>query len=148
VSPEAIELIKKMMNYDQKKRITAIEALSDPWILNNKVKEKVSSNDLQTVMGNLKSFKKGSSMHKAVLAYMAGQALSKEKEANLRKVFESIDTNHDGQLSISELVKGYSDIYGGNREAAEEEVKKFTKIVDSNKSGSIDYNGNTIIFIS
>lgn len=141
MSPEAIDLIKRMMSYDPTKRISATQALSDPWILKFTKKGKASSECVLSSMQNLKSFKTTSAMHKAVLSYMVTHAISKEEENKLRVAFEALDTNRDGKLSKEEVMKGLLLIYEGNTMLAESEADRIMKRIDINKNGSIDYNG-------
>lgn len=152
VSKEAIALIKKLMAYNPKERITAAEALHDPWIVTNSENKIMATQDLKDCVENLKSFKAINSMQKAVLTYMASRVITKEEEKKLRDIFTLLDKNGDGQLSQEEMIEGYKLLCGGSEELAKKEVKKTMKNIDINKNGTIDYNGkikrmNTLEFL-
>jgi len=130
-----------MLVYDQKNRMTAKQALSDEWILSNTEKGSIRSEDIQLSLDQLKLFGARSSLHKAVLIFMAGRLISKKKEKKLRAIFQAIDTNNDGQLTKQELMEAFSKFYDGNSQAAEQEVDRIMRRVDCNKNGIIDYKG-------
>jgi calcium-dependent protein kinase len=134
-------LIKKMMALDPKSRLTADQALRDPWIIKYTQKERVSPDHMQPVLHNLKMFKAHSVMHKAVLTYTAARVISKEDEKKLREAFEALDVNHDGQLSPEELLEGFQVLYNGDQVMARKEAVQVMQRADLNKNGSIDYNG-------
>jgi len=143
ISLEAINLIKKLMTYNPNHRISATDALQDPWIVNNSKKfdSTASSTEFVSCVENLKSFKANSSFQKAILSYLAGHVISKDEEKRLRDIFTMLDKNGDGQLSEQEIIEGYKALCGGNEEVALEEAKKIMENIDINKNGSIDYNG-------
>ena len=141
MSPDALHFVQKMLTYDPKQRISAEQALKDPWILRCTEKGKVNPGDVLDTMKNLKTFKANSLMHKAVLSYMVSYVMSKEEEKKLREIFDVLDTNHDGQLSQEELLVAFKILFEGDIFAARDEVAKVMKRIDLNKNGTIDYNG-------
>jgi calcium-dependent protein kinase len=57
ISDSAKDLIQKMMAFNETERLTANEALSHPWIVENKTNEDVVSQPLmEKALQNLKSF--------------------------------------------------------------------------------------------
>jgi calcium-dependent protein kinase len=134
-------LIRRMMTFEPAKRLTAEQALADVWISKNAQKGTVQIEELQDSLQQLQAFKTQSTLHKAVLTYMAAHLISVQGEAKARELFETFDINHDGQLSRDELLECYQTIYAGDLELARREVDKTLKNVDLNKNGTIDYNG-------
>ncbi len=57
VTPESKRLIQKMLEYDPAKRISAEEALNDPWFERVLGAEKTDVNLSQKVLTNLKTFR-------------------------------------------------------------------------------------------
>ncbi len=53
-------------------------------------------------------------------------------------MFKKLDADNDGQLSKSELLKGFTKQLG-NKKEAEEQVNKIFLMVDQDDNGCIDY---------
>ena len=138
VSPEAKALVKKMINPNPLKRITAEQALNDSWIKIYTESTKMDLPNMIDSISNLKSFQAKSGLQKAVVSYMSEHFISLEQEKKARESFEALDKNKDGQLSRAELIEGYKVIYG-NEEEAKIEVDKIMLQLDINKNGTIDY---------
>ena len=146
VSDKALDLLKKLLTYDPKERITAEAALTDKWFMKLKATKTMDNEHLLKCLQNLKKFQVESVMKKAALSYMAARVLSKKREKKLRNVFESLDQGHRGILSFEDLQEGYISLSNGDRCLANEESKKVIENIDVNKNGSIDYNGNSHLF--
>ena len=56
ISREAVDLIKKMLTYDPKQRISAEQAINHAWIL-KKVKEPIDKKSTLAALTNLKGFR-------------------------------------------------------------------------------------------
>ncbi|CAD8079716.1 unnamed protein product [Paramecium primaurelia] len=137
VSKEAKDFIRKLLQLDPSKRLSAHQALSDPWI-------KKFSNPLEfdkplmtKVLTNMKKFTAQQKLQEAVFKFIVNQLATKEEKAELLKTFQCLDTNQDGKLSKEELLAGYSKIM--KPVEAAEEVNRIFQQVDKNNSGSIDY---------
>jgi len=97
-------LIKRLLTYLPKNRITASEALQHPWFHTSK--QNIQSNEATNIIGNLKNFRASQKLQHAALMFMASQLLSKEDTKEMQRIFKSFDLNHDGKLSREELIKG------------------------------------------
>jgi calcium-dependent protein kinase len=139
----AMAFVKKLMTPNPHMRISIQEALNDPWIVKNAKIATPSPAAVLKSLGELKLFKAHSSIHKAVLAYMVGHTLSRDKERELREVFKMMDKNNDGQLSKEELMQAYMQAFNGDAECADKEVDRLMRTVDLNKNGMIEYNGTS-----
>lgn len=82
-------------------RITAEEALNHAWIKNV---EMHSDAPIILNIESLKRFTKQNKLKKAVLTCLAQRCSDKEIE-DLRKLFESIDTDGSGTISVDEMKK-------------------------------------------
>eukprot|EP00826_Nyctotherus_ovalis_P025736 TRINITY_DN1998_c0_g1_i20.p1 TRINITY_DN1998_c0_g1~~TRINITY_DN1998_c0_g1_i20.p1 ORF type:complete len:265 (-),score=86.99 TRINITY_DN1998_c0_g1_i20:167-961(-) len=140
ISKTSIALLKKMLTYDPKKRITAESALRDPWFAMYDKKKNTNSMQMLECIKSLRAFRVTSTMQKAVLSYMASHIISKEEEKKLREIFTALDQKHNGYLTIEELAKGYLLLFKGDLEAAKAEAKQTMKRLDINGNGTIDYN--------
>lgn len=144
VSKPGIALIRKMLKYLPNSRISAKDALNDPWIKHYEEQKPTDKVAMLEGVESLRSFKVTSVMQKAVLSYIAGHAMNKEEERKLRAIFISIDKDKNGLLSLEELVEGYMLLFKGDLKAAKEEAKITMDKIDTNKNGTIDYNGTCI----
>ncbi|KAL4488264.1 hypothetical protein ABPG73_001675 [Tetrahymena malaccensis] len=140
VSKEAKEFICKMLEKDPKKRISAYDALNDPWIQKYSEKTNCDMPTLVTSLNNMRNFRAEKKLQEATLMFFVNHLATKEEKNELLKIFQALDTNRDGRLSREELINGYRKILNqGQEEIAEEEVNRIMNAVDTNHSGSIDY---------
>lgn len=137
ISDDAKNLIKQMLNVDPKKRISAFEALNNPWITKYATVEK--DNPSHTLsLKNLQSFKMKNQLQQAAMAYIGNYLQSQEKIDQLKKIFSDFDKNGDGVLDKEELIEGYIKL-GNSREEAEAAVDEILEKIDINNNGTIDY---------
>lgn len=134
VSNEAKNLIRKMLTYNPKERISALEALNDSWIQKNAPQNILNVKVLQ----NLSSFHAKNKLKQAILSFIATQVVTQQDKDDLQKAFKALDKDSDGKLTRDELIEGYLKLYN-NRTLAEEEVDKIIVQVDHNMSGNIDF---------
>jgi len=139
VSDDAKKFIKRMMEIDQSKRITAAEALADPWFKKVMEKEDVDRPLAMQNLQNLKNFGFESKLQEATWVFLVSYFATKEEKEKLLETFKAIDADHDGQLTREELKQGYIKIMGMSNEMAEEEADRIMRTIDTNHSGSIDY---------
>ncbi|CAM9203843.1 unnamed protein product [Ectocarpus sp. 12 AP-2014] len=105
VSDEAKDLIRKLLVKDPTARLTASQALVHPWF------EKVMSGDAaaQTLRDSalrlnhrLRRFSGANALKKIALNVIA-EDVGDADEGHLRKVFNSLDLNGDGEITVDEL---------------------------------------------
>ena len=137
ITDTAKDLVKKMLTYDPKKRISALEVLKHNWF--NEFKEK-KINDKQiakSALDNMKHFKRNKQFEQATISFIVNQLITKEERAELMKQFTEWDKNGDGVLSKEEILEGYNNAYGS---VDPDEVDNMIKSVDLDGNGVIDYN--------
>ncbi|CAK84516.1 unnamed protein product (macronuclear) [Paramecium tetraurelia] len=139
ISYEAKLLIKKMLERDPKKRISAEQAQRDPWITTYVKKTEMNLPQLTKVLNNLRNFRVEKKFQEAALTFMVNQMTTSQEKQELLQQFQALDLNGDGRLSKEELVIGYSKVMSYTD--AELEVTKLMKYIDQDKNGSIDYSG-------
>ncbi|GMI81629.1 calcium-dependent protein kinase 17 [Hibiscus trionum] len=133
ISPQAKELVKKMLNMDPKQRLTAVQVLSHPWI-----KEDGEAPDTpldNAVMSRLKQFKAMNNFKKVALRVIAG-CLSEEEIMGLKEMFKGMDTDNSGTITLEELKQGLSK---QGTKLTEYEVQQLMEAADADGSGTIDY---------
>ncbi|CAD8181434.1 unnamed protein product [Paramecium pentaurelia] len=134
ISEEAKNLIIKMLQVNPNQRISAKQALHDPWIDKHNLNEKVN----QIVLQNLQKFQAKSIFTQAVLSYIACQMTSQQEQDELVKTFQTLDQDKNGILSKDELIEGYTLVLK-DKDLAIKEVNKILQIVDLNQSGQVDF---------
>jgi len=127
VSNNAKELIKKMICAPEK-RLTAEQVLQHEWM---KVSDKKDS--LAINYNTLKSFVAAERLKKVALVYIATQ-LSGTEIQELAKLFQKLDTNGDGVLSLEEMQTGLRGLANKSKD-----IEEIMKSLDTDKSGEIDY---------
>lgn len=135
ISEEGKNLIRKMLEFQPKQRITALEAVNDDWF-----KKIVGQQDVEissNVLENLRSFNCKSKLQQAVYYFIVNNMATKEEKNDLMKTFKALDTNGDGQLSKDELMKGYHAKNLGD--ITEDDIDAMLGKLDNNQSGVIDY---------
>lgn len=137
VSTQAKDLITKMLEKDPKKRISAVDALNDPWILTFTTKEDIDLPLLADVLSKIQTFRLEKKMQEAALMFMVNFVATKEEKNQLLKQFRALDENNDGKLSREELINGYKKVMSDID--AELQVDSIMKQLDKDGSGSIDY---------
>jgi calcium-dependent protein kinase len=137
VSEEAKNLVKKMIEKDTKKRITALEALQDEWFKINKQKKSGNKLLAKNVLNNMKKFKKNKKFEQATISFIINQLVLKEERKDLEKQFKEWDKNGDGVLSRDEIIEGYKKTYGSVDEG---EIDNMINSIDLDGNGVIDYN--------
>ncbi|KAK1404630.1 Calcium-dependent protein kinase 20 [Heracleum sosnowskyi] len=133
ISDNAKDLVRKMLVRDPKKRLTAHEVLSHPWM---QVDGSVPDKPLDSaVLSRLKQF---SAMHKLkkIAIRIIAESLSEDEIAGLKQMFKMIDTDNSGNITLEELQKGLEKV-GAN--LMESEINDLMVSADLDNSGTIDY---------
>jgi calcium-dependent protein kinase len=137
VSTQARDLITKMLVVDPAQRITAQEAVNHPWIREQSMSKRDSTQIISGSFDDLKSFSSSLKLKQAVCVFIASQLISKDEKQRLTEAFQELDTNGDGRLSRQELLEGLLKSMG--RAEAEVRVDEILASVDTDGSGFIEY---------
>ncbi|MFQ6619780.1 hypothetical protein Gotur_000474 [Gossypium turneri] len=103
VSDNAKDLVRKMLNPDPKKRLTAQEVLEHPWLQHAKKAPNVPLGE--TVKARLKQFSVMNKLKKRALRVIA-EHLSVEEVADIKETFDMMDTKQRGKITLEELKAG------------------------------------------
>lgn len=131
-SPEAKDLISKMLTLDETKRPSAKQALTHKWLS----LEKHNKNSMVSsqAIANFKNFAASQKFKKIALTCVATQLTDKEI-GHLRDTFITLDENGDGTLSLAEIQNGCKK----HNVSLPPDFEKMFHLIDSDKSGVIDY---------
>ncbi|RLM66096.1 calcium-dependent protein kinase 29-like [Panicum miliaceum] len=130
ISESAKDLIRKMLNRDPQKRITVAQALEHPWL-----KDAPDRPIDSAVLSRMKQFKAMNKLKQLALKVIA-ENLSPEEIKGLKQMFNNMDTDKSGTITVEELKEGLTKL---GSKISEAEVQKLMEAVDVDKSGSIDY---------
>lgn len=139
VSKEAKNLIKKLLVKDPSKRMSAEEALKDPWIIKNyTLKEKANKVPIPKIPADtLKKFSSKQKLQQASIAFLVHQMSSNEMVKNLRSIFKQLDVSGDGRLSHQELKDGYKQYFADS--LSEQEFDELINRLDGDNNGYVEY---------
>lgn len=111
ISEPCKNFIRKILVKDPRNRMGLEQMLNDPWI-RERAKERGPEVKLaRKAFKKLLKFRCANKLQMSILAFFTHQSITNEKIKELRKIFEQIDKNQDGQLSKSELSEALI-IYG------------------------------------
>ncbi|XP_016457690.1 calcium-dependent protein kinase 32 [Nicotiana tabacum] len=133
VSDNAKDLVKKMLNPDPSKRLTAQEVLDHPWIQNAKRAPNVSLGE--TVKARLKQFSMMNKLKKRALRVIA-EHLSVEEVAGIKEGFKLMDIGNKGKIDMNELKVGLQKL---GHQVPDTDVQILMDAGDVDKDGYLDY---------
>ena len=144
ISLKAKDLIKKLLETDTKKRITAEEALNHEWFKCKQVNTqetsglfKVKNPDL--LINNLINYRTDNPLRCAVLAYLIHNNMQLEHVHEAIKLFNKMDLNGDGQISKDELYIGLKDFLELSGDKLKNNVDIIFNNLDTDHNGFIEY---------
>ncbi|KAK1355682.1 Calcium-dependent protein kinase 13 [Heracleum sosnowskyi] len=133
ISETAKSLVRQMLEPDPKIRLTAKQVLEHPWIVNAKKASNVPLGDV--VKSRLKQFSLMNRFKRKALRVIA-EFLSNEEVGDIKELFNKIDTDNDGIVSVEELKAGLQKF---GSQLAEADVQLLIEAVDINGKGTLDY---------
>lgn len=144
ISTTARNLISKMLVKDPADRINAEQALSDPWFSENiksdTTKEFLSKTNLKQHLNNLAKFSKREKLQQACISFLVHHIGANEQVAELRKIFNSLDTSGDGRLTYKEIQEGLKQLGPEfNNELELKDLEVVLKQIDTDDNGYIEY---------
>ncbi|KAJ7966913.1 putative Calcium-dependent protein kinase [Quillaja saponaria] len=132
ISTAAKDLIRKMLERDPKRRITAAAALEHPWIKEGEASDKPIDS---AVLSRMRQFRAMNKLKKLALKVIA-ETLSEEEIKGLKQMFNNMDTDGSGTITLEELKSGLSRL---GSKLSESEIKQLMDAADVDKNGTIDY---------
>ena len=137
VSENCKKLIKRLLEFDPKKRIKASDALHHEFFRENynpaAIIQDVEVEDIKKI---LKVEKLPSTFHELIEAYLCFNFISKEEENKLKNLFKYLDHKEKNRLIKSDFEKAFKD---NNIECTEEDINRIMEAIDSDGNNSIEY---------
>jgi len=136
-SREVKDLIKRCCTVDPKRRMSAKEAVSSPWIMNRKTLAAPGNQEPDVSAGLIAKFKRfsGTSRFKKAALHIIAHHVDEDNLRKLRDSFTKMDTNGDGELTLEELKVGCRKT--GIMQTAE--VDELFATIDVDHNGTISY---------
>ncbi|KAF2550126.1 hypothetical protein F2Q68_00036949 [Brassica cretica] len=123
ISETAKSLVRQMLEPDPKRRLTAKQVLEHPWIQNAKKAPNIPLGDV--VKSRLKQFSVMNRFKRKALRVIA-EFLSTQEVEDIKEMFNKMDTDKDGIVTIEELKAGLRDF---GTQLAESEVQMLIEAV-------------------
>ncbi|GAB2269920.1 Calcium-dependent protein kinase 10 [Dionaea muscipula] len=133
ISDSAKNLVRKMLDPNPKKRLTAQQVLEHPWIQNAKKASNVPLGDI--VRMRLKQFATMNKFKKKAMRVIA-EHLSVDEVEIIRDMFSLMDTDGDGRVTYQELLAGLRKV---GSQLGEPEIKLLMEVADVDGNGYLDY---------
>ncbi|KAJ4979612.1 hypothetical protein NE237_010392 [Protea cynaroides] len=133
VSDNAKDLVKRMLDPDPKRRLTAQEVLDHPWLQNAKKAPDVNLGE--NVKARLKQFSVMNKLKKRALRVIA-EHLSLEEVARIKDAFEMMDTEKTGKINIDQLRAGAQKL---GHPIPDRDLQILMQAADVDGDGVLDY---------
>lgn len=133
VSDNAKDLVKKMLDPDPKRRLTAQGVLDHPWIQNAKKAPNVPLGE--TVKARLKQFSVMNKLKKRALRVVA-EHLSVEEVAGIKEAFDMMDTSNRGKINLEELRVGLLKL---GQHISDADLQILMEAADVDGDGALNY---------
>jgi calcium-dependent protein kinase len=136
ISPQALDLLSKLLEVNPSKRISAAEACAHPWV--NKVEKTVTDSEILNVLQDIINFRKTSKLKEAIHTFIITKIADPSIYRTEDAIFHILDLNRDGTISNEEFIKIMVD-YKIPLEEAKMNAELIMEKLDSDRSGFIDY---------
>ena len=141
ISPEAKDLITKMLTFNPDERISAEDALKHPWFEIAKTKEKGMSLEKMSIISekpfeNLRRINAKQKIQQATIAFLVHHVSSTDMVKELKQIFRELDTDGNGTLSYEEIKEGFKKY---SKAITDKEFDDIMKQIDADKNECIEY---------
>ena len=138
ISKEGKELIDQMLTLNPHKRITARECLNSPFFSNHSKILKEMPDMLPSVLSNIYKLNAREKLQQAAIAIIVHNIEQNEELEQLKEIFEFLDIDKDGHLTVNEIRQAFRQIFPENY-ITEDKMKLILEKMDDNKDGVISY---------
>jgi calcium-dependent protein kinase len=138
ISQKAKDLIRKMLELNPTKRLSASDCLKTPFfeVLNNN-KETIPDL-LPSVISNIYKLNAREKIQQATIGFIVHHIQYSEQVEKLRNIFEFLDIDKDGELTHEEIRKAILKIFP-DEYMTEEKINYIIDKMDENNDGVVSY---------
>ena len=138
ISQKAKDLIRKMLELNPTKRLSASDCLKTPFfeVLNNN-KETIPDL-LHSVISNIYKLNAREKIQQATIGFIVHHIQYSEQVEKLRNIFEFLDIDKDGELTHEEIRKAILKIFP-DEYMTEEKINYIIDKMDENNDGVVSY---------
>ncbi|KAL0371104.1 UNVERIFIED_CONTAM: Calcium-dependent protein kinase [Sesamum angustifolium] len=141
VSNSAKDLVKKMLDPDPSRRLSARQVLEHPWVQDVKKAPNVSLGE--TVKARLKQFSVMNKFKKRALRVVADY-LSMEEVAGIKEAFDTMDTEKRGKVNLEELKTGLKHL---GHQIPDTDIQILMDAADVDGDGSLNYGEFVVVSV-
>ena len=134
VSPEATAFIQKLLIVNPSQRLTASQALQEPWIQAHDKPFNEANLACQDSAAALLQFAEASQFRRACMSVMAW-SLSNKERAEVRDMFLAMDTGRSGTITLGELKTALSKHF----KVTDEQIMPIFEALDTGNNEEIHY---------
>ena len=138
ISNEGKELISQMLTLNPQKRIAARECLNSPFFSNHIKTLKEIPEMLPSILTNIYKLNAREKLQQAAIAIIVHNIEQNEELEQLKEIFELLDINKDGHLTVNEIRQAFRQIFP-EYYITEDKMKLILEKMDDNKDGVISY---------
>lgn len=136
-SSEAIKVLKKMLTLDYLERPSAADILKSGWFKRGlSSKDLVEKDHLVKTLSGIRNFHARAKFQQAVITFLTHNVEKNEEVKKLRHIFQHLDKDMDGKLSIFDLKKGLEEHF---KNVCFMEVENIIKNMTTNEEDFIEY---------
>lgn len=143
LSPQAKDLLSKMLERDVKVRYSAKDCLKHKWIKFYNEKQNVSNDVVNNALTNISNYNATEKLQQATMAYIVHFVSPNSEVEDLKKVFNQFDKNNDGYLSYEEIDKAFNQYFADKHNfpnfTQKNKIYKVLDKIDTGKTGRISY---------
>ena len=107
VSEECIQFVSKLLTFDPKERISAADALLDPFFKRNIKVSEESTQATKNALKVIEGFHAGKRLQQAAIQYIVMNLSSDKEIMELELAFHTINVSLSGKISIDELIEAF-----------------------------------------
>ena len=136
VSDECKDLLSKLLEKDENKRIRADECFDQPFLTGELMKKESEEMNAQNLKNLLNIKKPKTKFHELIIAYLCFNFIDKSEEKKLSDLFKYIDKGHNNVITEKDIKEAFD---RNGIEYTEEQIKNILDVFDYDNNHCIQY---------